>query len=436
MAASVAHQPVLKTGITLTFGVAVLASICLLGLVATWMTLTMISGAIVAQGEAVVRGKPKVVQSLDGGVVGEIFVKDGDVVKVGQALLRFDPTLLNINLDIYRTRLAEVIAREARLEAEYLGRSEITVVPAPKGIDASSLERHFAGQKEIFEARNEVLLVSRDQLQERISQYRNQITGVEGRIEAIEDQLEFVGVEIDRMQVLKDKDLVPEKQVLDLLSSRSVLLGTLSETKAELAQIFNSIRDTELEMQQLERRFREEVVTELREATTAREELVLQIAIVEKQLERIIIRAPVDGVIHEMQVFTIGGVVAPEGTILEVVPISEGVEFELRIDPKSIDQVFVGQRARVVFPAFDMRSTPEIFGTVAGISPTSIADPQTGQSYYRLTVTVPADNLALLGDVEMIPGMPIEAFLETGERSVLNYLTKPLTDQLQRAFRE
>ena len=436
MIASVDHQPILKTGMTGAARIAVLASVSLLVLIIAWMTMTFISGAIIAQGQAVVRGKPKVIQSLDGGVVEQIFVKDGDVVSAGDVLLRFDPTLLSINLDIYRTRLAEVIAREARLEAEYLGRDKITFPPAPDGLDPETLARHFAGQQEIFAARSEVLSGSKDQLEERVLQFRNQITGVEGRISAIEDQLEYVGRELDSMQALKDKALARESQVLELLGNRSVLLGSLSETKAELARIYNSIRDTELEMQQTERQFRENVVTELREATASREELVLQIVTVEKQLERITVLAPVDGVIHEMQVFTIGGVVAPEGIILEVVPISEGVEFELRVDPKSIDQVFVGQRARVVFPAFDMRTTPEIFGTVEGISPTSIVDPSSGQAYYRLTLTVTAEDLALLGNVELIPGMPIEAFLQTGERSVLSYLTKPLTDQLQRAFRE
>ena len=416
--------------------IAALASIGLFLLVAIWLTVTMISGAVIAQGQAVVRGKPKVIQSLEGGVVEDIFVKDGDVVTAGDVLLRFDPTLLRINLDIYRTRLAEVIAREARLEAEYLGQKVIAFPPTSEGLDPAALARHSAGQQEIFDARREVLAGSKDQLEERVLQFRNQITGVSGRIAATKDQLEYVGRELAGVQALQAKELARESQVLELQGNRSALLGTLSETEADLARIYNSIRDTELEMLQSERQFREDVVTELREATAAREELVLQIVTLEKQLERIDVVAPVDGVIHEMQVFTIGGVVPPEGTILEVVPTADGVEFELRVDTKSINQVFVGQRARVVFPAFNMRTAPEIFGTVAGISPTSIVDQATGVAYYRLNLTVPTDQLALLGDVDLIPGMPIEAFLQTGERSVLSYLTKPLMDQLQRAFRE
>jgi HlyD family secretion protein len=210
----------------------------------------------------------------------------------------------------------------------------------------------------------------------------------------------------------------------------------MAERQSELARIRNSIRDTELEILQSERQFKEDVVTELRKTTTEREELVLQIVTVEKQLERIDVLAPADGIVHEMTVSTVGGVVAPEATIVQIVPLSEGVEFEVRVDPKSIDQIFVGQSAKVVFPAFDMRSKPEIFGSLANVPPSSVTDPATGQSYYRVGLSVPPEQLALLGNVELIPGMPVEAFLQTGERSVMSYLTKPLLNQLQRAFRD
>ena len=419
-----------------TARISALASLALFILIAAWLTLTMISGAVIASGQVVVRGKPKVVQSLDGGVVDKIFVQDGDVVSAGQVLMHFDPTLLQINLDIYRNRLAEVVARESRLEAEYLGRPDVTPPAVPAGLDPSALERHFVGQKEIFSARREVLAGSVEQLRERVLQFRNQITGVEGRIAATEDQLGYVERELKSVSALQRDGLARESQVLDLQGNQSGLLGQLSEAQAELARIHNSIRDTELEILQSGRQFKEGVVIELRDATAAREELLLQIVTIEKQLERIEVLAPVNGVIHEMQVFTIGGVVPPEGKILEVVPISDGVEFELRIDPNSVDQVFVGQRARVMFPAFNLRTAPEIFGSLAGISPTSITDPASGKPYYRVTLTVPPEQLALLGNVDLIPGMPVEAFLQTGERSVLSYLTKPLTDQLHRAFRD
>ncbi|MCR8726791.1 HlyD family type I secretion periplasmic adaptor subunit [Frigidibacter sp. ROC022] len=434
MTATPLTRPSISLAMPLRVGA--VGSLCLIVLLVLWMHFTMIAGAVISSGQAVVHGKPKVVQSLDGGVVEEVFVHDGDAVKAGQTLLRLDPTLLKINLDIYRNRLAEVYAREARLQAEYLGLEKITFPAAPKQLDDVSTELQKIGQIEIFEARREVLAGKQEQLSERILQFENQIDGIEGRLESTRNQLEFIQSELATVRGLKNKGLARESQVLELQRSEAQLLGDLAERQADLARIKNSIRDTELESVQTEREFKEQVVTELREATATYQELILQIVTVEKQLDRVEILAPVDGVVHEMRVFNAGGVISPDGVILEIIPVAEGVDFELRVDPKSIDQVFVGQTARVVFPAFNSRTTPEIFGSVKTISPTSISDPMTGQSYYRIELSVPPDQLALLGEAEVIPGMPIEAFLQTGERSVLSYLTKPLMDQIGLAFRD
>ncbi len=426
----------LKTSLAATTRFGVFASLALLIIGFVWMQSTMIAGAVIASGQAVVSGKPKVVQSLDGGVVAEIFVEDGDVVRAGDVLLKLDPTLLKINLDIYRNRLAEVTARESRLEAEYTGEPSITRLPVPVQLDGVVIERHYVGQQAVFQARREVLEGKKEQLDERILQFGNQTDGVNGQISSVRDQLEYVKRELDGLQALNKEGLARESQVLELQRAQAGLLGQMSQLQSELARIKNSIRDTELEILQSERTFKEEVVTELRDATATREELILDITTVEKQLERVDILAPTDGIIHEMQVYTVGGVVPPEATIVQIIPQAEGVEFELRIDPKAIDQIFVGQKAKVSFPAFDMRTIPEIFGTLSEVPPSSVTDPTTGQSYYRVGLSVPPAGLALLGNVDLIPGMPIEAFLETGERSVLSYLTKPLMDQLSRAFRE
>jgi HlyD family secretion protein len=436
MAAKLDREVVLATSLTTTTRVGVIASLALLVIAVVWMKSTMISGAVIASGQAVVSGKPKMLQSLDGGVVEEIFVKDGDVVDAGKVLLKLDPTLLLINRDIYRNRLAEVTARESRLEAEYLGELEITRRPPPLELDEKALDRHYVGQESVFLARQDVLRGKKEQLSERIQQFENQIKGVEGQITSTTDQLVFAEKQLETLVALSKDGLARESEVLNLQREKSGLLGQLSQQQSELARIRNSVRDTELEVLQADRQFKEEVVTELREAVTAREELILQIITVEKQLERVEIIAPTAGIVHELQVFTVGGVVPPEQVIVQIIPQGDEVEFELRVDPKSIDQIYVGQKAKVSFPAFDMRTVPEIFGTLAEVPPSSVTDQRTGQSYYRVRLTVPPKDLALLGDVELIPGMPIEAFLETGERSVLSYLTKPLMDQLTRAFRE
>ncbi|WP_417463031.1 HlyD family type I secretion periplasmic adaptor subunit [Kordiimonas sp.] len=426
----------LKTDLSGASRIGILAGLVLLIMVFAWAYTTPISGAVVASGSAVVRGNPKIVQSLDGGIVDEIRVSDGDMVAAGDVLLRLDPTLLRINLEMYRNRLAETRAEISRLQAEQLNSGVLVFDYDTEFLDGLPLVMINAGQKEIFDARREVMKGRKEQLREKIAQFGNQLSGVSGLISAKEDQLAFLEQELGDVSALHAEGLAREGQVLELQRSRSQLLGEISGHQSEMARIHNSIRDTELEILQSDRQFKEQVVTDLREAVVEGEELVLQIVTARKQLERIEILSPVDGIVHEMQVFNAGGVVPPGETILQIIPVSEGVDFEVKIDPNVIDQVTQGQRAKVVFTTFNTRTAPETFGTVSSISPSSVRDPSTGQSFYRVTLAISTEELAKLKDHEILPGMPIEAFLQTGDRTVLSYLTRPLSDQLRRAFRE
>lgn len=401
-----------------------------------WAVTTMIGGAVIAQGQAVVRGKPKLVQTLDGGEVAAIMVKNGDRVTEGDVLLRLDPTLLTINLDIARGRLAEALARRARLEAEQLGLDAPVFKYPPMPFPALDTAKHEEGQRQLFQARAEVFNGRRDQLAEKLLQLENQITGIEGQIAAKRDQMAYLEKDLANVEVLYSQDLVRQSQLTDLQRSQSDLLGQLSALEADLAQNRNVMRDSELETLQGERTFKEEVVTELRKAATDVDELLLEIVTRSEQLSRIDIRAPANGIVHQMQAATVGGIVAPGATILEVVPMGNGVDFELRVDPRSIDQVYPGQKAQVVMSAFNSRTTPKLEGHVTGISPGAIVDPVSGQGYYQIDLTVTPEELARLGDVALMPGMPVEAFLETGDRSVMTYLLEPLSSQFRLAFRE
>ncbi len=436
MAAEAFSGPGLRTDISRAGRLGVLASLALLAAVIAWAATTRISGAVIASGAAVVHGNPKSVQSLDGGIVDEIRVSDGDLVSAGDVLLRLDPTLLRINLEMYRNRLAKSRARIARLQAEHLNRPQLVFDYDTEFLDGLPLATIEAGQREIFEARREVMQGRQDQLRERFMQLLSQTEGVEALIEAKSEQLAFVEQELASVSALHADGLARESQVLELQRRRAQLLGEIASHRSELSGIRNAMRDTELEILQSDRQFKEEVVTELNEAVMEAEELVLQIVTVQKQLERIEIPSPVDGIVHEMQVFNTGGVVQPGETILQVIPLSEGVDFEVRVAPDAIDQVSRGQRVKVVFSAFNARTTPEIFGTVAAVPPSSVTDPATGQSYYRVSVSIPPEELARLDGAEILPGMPIEAFLQTGDSTVLSYLTRPLTDHLRRAFRD
>lgn len=426
----------LRTGLRWPTVIGIWMSLVLFGGTAVWAHFTQISGAVIAPGQAVVVGKPKSIQHLDGGVVEEILIADGELVKASQPLVRLDPTLLRANLEIYRNRLADGMAKRERLEAEQRGERELVFRDTSDLVGEAELERRRRGQLELFESRVAVLEGRREQLTEKIAQFQNQTKGVDGLIASKEEQLTLIEKELASMKTLSDKGLARETQVLALQRSRADLLGQIAEHQSELARIANSIRDTELEILQGDYQFRQEAVGELATVTTETEELVQQILSTEKQLDRVEIRAPVDGVVHELQVATIGGVVSPGQTILQIVPSDQGIEFETRVDPISIDQVFVGQDAKLMMTALNQRTTPELRGTVKWMSPTSVYDEASGLSFFRVQVLIEAEELARLGDVDLVPGMPVDAFLQTAERSVMSYLTRPLTDHLSRAFRE
>lgn len=428
--------PKLKTELKASSLIGAIGSLVLLVSALVWAHYTLISGAVVASGNVVVRGKPKSIQHLDGGIVDKILVTDGTVVEQGDLLMRLDDVLLRANLEIYKSRLAEAYARQARLRAEQAGLDQLAFNYTSPLSDPADDELHRRGQEDIFIARRLLQNGQREQLGEKIQQFRNQILGVDGLANAKRDQLGFVEKELASILTLFEKGLTAESQVLGLQRTRSDLLGQLSEHTSELARIENSIRDTELEMLKGGHQFKEEVITELRDVTTLVGELIQQVVSTQKQLDRVDIKSPVEGIVHEMQVVTIGGVVPPGAVVLQIISKKDGVEFEVRVDPVAIDQVFVGQEARVRFPAFNQRSTPELNGSIRGISPTSIDDPATGVAYFRVTLKISPDELARLGDLELVPGMPVETFLQTGDRSVLSYLTKPLVDQIEHAFRE
>lgn len=426
----------LRTGLRLPGILGVLATVLLLGGGVYWSYVTEISGAVIALGSVEVEGRPKSVQHLDGGIIEKLNVSDGEFVEQGDVLVRLDDTSLLANLTIYRTRLSEATALRDRLLAEQRDAEAILFEMRDPLIGDMDHSLHQSGQQEIFDARRELEAGRREQLAEKILQFQNQTTGVEGLIDAKNQQLALVHQELSAMQQLTDQGLARASQLIALQRSQADLLGQIAEHNSELARIQNSIRDTELELLQGQRQVKEEVVTQLRETVTSIHEMRQQIQTTQKQLDRVAVRAPNGGRVHEMQFTTIGGVIPPGGTILQIIPLDEGIGLRTRIDPSSVDQIFVGQTAKVRFPAFNQRSTPELTGQVRDVSATTSIDEVTGQSFYWVEVGVAEDELARLGDLVLIPGMPVEAYLTTTDRTVLSYLTKPLMDQINQAFRE
>jgi len=424
-----------KTGLTYAekrFGRLVVAALILLF---SLFQLVTINSAVITQGLVTVEGKPRPVQSVEGGQVQEILVKEGDTVRAGQVVVRLDPTLTEINRDILRTRLAELVAREARLEAE---RQQSPIFPPLKveaDLDADALRVQLDGQYDVFQSRRAVLDSQKAQFAERKAQHVAQIAGFDAQIAASNNQLVYVDQEIETLQALLKQGLVQESRVRDLQSRRAELVGEVAVYQSEISRMRNAIRDTDLEKTRAERAFQERAVSELREVSAAIQEARLELARSDELLQQLLVRAPVSGVVHEMQAWAIGGVVPPLETLMTVVPNAEGLEFEVQVAPEAIDTVYVGQIARVRFPAFDQR-TPELTGTIAAIAPDRVTDPTTGRAFYRVDLMVPDAELARLGGNELIPGMPVEAFLQTGRRTITNFLLKPVLDQFAYAFRE
>ena len=437
MTAALPNQgPTLRTGLRWTGMLGLFATVALLGGGSYWATTTEISGAVIAIGTVEVAGRPKSIQHLDGGIIFELTTKDGDFVDKGDVLLRLDDTTLRANLSIYRTRLSEALTLRDRLIAEQGGKQAIDFAAPDPLIGRSEFTLHQAVQRDIFEARQLLEQGRGEQLAEKIHQYQNQTQGVNSLIESKRQQLVLVEEELSSLRSLSEKGLARASQLLGIQRTQADLLGQIAEHQSELASIQNSIRDTELEILQGRRATVEEVVTQLREATTNIQELRQQILTTQKQLERVAVRAPNGGRIHEMEYSTIGGVIPPGGTIMQIIPLDEGFGLRTKIDPASVDQVYVGQPAKVRFPAFNQRTTPELSGQVKDISATTSLDEITGANFYWVDIEVSEEELARLDGLELIPGMPVEAYIKTNERTVVSYLVKPLADQLNQAFRE
>lgn len=430
-------QPLIKTSHRVALFSGLLALFTLVGGVGGWMAYANIAGAVVASGTVSIKGKPKTIQHLDGGIVSEIKVANGDVVQKDQIVLRLDPTLLLANLKIYRERLGETLARKSRLMAERNMESKIT------WLDVDIDQDHFEarpdqrqGQQHLFDARKEATAGQIHQLEEKIAQFKNQIDGVKGLKAAKADQLSFIAKELSALNTLMKKGNTTLPRILALKRQKADLDGQNAEHDAELARIENSINETELQILQVRRETRKEILTELRQATQEVNELVQQIYATETQFKRIDIRAPVSGMIHELSVYTVGGVVAPGAPVMQIVPLTEQVEIEAQVEPQFIDELYIGQDATLRFTAFNQQSTPELNGKVRSVSPSSSVDERTGFAFYTVRLAIPKQELRKLSGQKLIPGMQVESFIKTRERTVLNYLVKPLADQIKRAFRE
>jgi HlyD family secretion protein len=414
-----------------------LIMLLLAGGVGGWAATTQIAGALIAQGSVVVDSNVKKVQHPTGGVVGKLNVQDGDRVKAGDILVQLDDTITRANLAIVTKGLDELTARKARLEAERDGAESVTF---PRMLLAHAEEAPvaiaIANERKLFELRRTARLGQKAQLRQRITQLQDEIGGLNAQQEAKAREIGLIGKELDGVRELWKNNLVQITRLTALERDAARLEGERAQLIAAVAQTKGKISETELQIIQIDQDLSSEVAKDMREVDAKYGEFVERKVAAEDQLKRIDIRAPQDGVVLESKVHTVGGVVSAGDAIMLIVPETDNLQVEAKINPRDIDQIQVGQSAMLRFSAFNLRTTPEINGTITRIAADTTTDQRTGQTYYNTRIAMTKGEIARLGEVKLIPGMPVEAFVQTGERSVMSYLIKPLQDQFMRAFRE
>lgn len=402
-----------------------------------WASTQEISGALIAPGQIVVESNVKKVQHPTGGVIGEIRAHDGDVVKAGDVLVRLDDTITKANLAIVTKNLDAAMARSARLEAEQRGLDkphfpqELTDRASDPDVAAV-----IASEAKLFDVRVNGRAGQKAQLRERITQLNEEIAGLTAQEQAKDQEIALVQKELDGVRQLYDQHLVQISRLTTLERDAARLNGERAQYVASRAQAKGKITETELQIIQVDKDMESEVSKDLRETKDKVGELIERKVTAEDQLRRVDIRAPQDGIVEQSTVHTLGGVVTAGDTLMIVVPQSDDLQVEAKVNPQDIDKLQVGQKTVLRMSAFNQRTTPELNGVVSRVSPDVSTDQRTGQSYYTIRVSMPPEEVARLGEVKLIPGMPVEAFVQTGDRTMLSYLMKPLSDQLMRAFRE
>jgi HlyD family secretion protein len=402
-----------------------------------WAYATKIGGAVIGSGQLVVESNVKKVQHPTGGVVGELLVRNGDHVEAGQVVLRLDETMTRANLGVIASQIDELLARRARNEAERDGAAAITF---PSTLlerrDEPVIAQLIGGEERFFAFRNAAAAGKKARLRERIGQLETECRGLEAQQVAKVKELEWIAKELEGVRELWKKQMVQFSRVTALERDAARSEGERGRLVATIAETRGKITETELEIIQVDQDIRSEVGKELAEIRGKLSELLERRVAAEDQLRRVDLRAPQSGTVHQLDVHTVGGVVNQGEPVMLVVPDVDELKVEAKIAPTDIDQVRQGQRAHLRFTAFNFETTPELEGTVAVIGADAQEDQKTGAKYFTVRIAIDQGEIAKLGALKLVPGMPVESFIETEPRTVLSYLLRPIENQIRRAFRE
>ncbi len=413
------------------------AGVVLVGGAGAWAAGTSLSGAVVASGHFVVDSYVKKVQHPTGGVVGEILVRDGDIVKAGDVVMRLDATQTRANLAIVTKRLDELTARLARLETE---RDDLPQIDFPdelaKRSDDPDVAAAIHSERRLFEFRRQSREGKKAQLLERVAQFQHEIDGLKAQEVAYTDGIAVLNTEINSLTNLKQQGIVSDQRLNGLRTQMATFGGERGEKIAYQAQAAGRISETRLQILQVDQDLKSEVGRELSDVQAQMGEYVERRISAQDSLKRIDIIAPQSGIVHQLAVHTVGGVISPAEAIMSIVPEDDQLTLEVQIAPKDIDQISLGHEAMLRLSAFNQRTTPQVKAHVTRIAADLATNERTGASYYTVRLMVTKAELDKLKGLRIVPGMPAEAMIKTEDRTALSYLVKPLTDQINRAFRE
>lgn len=400
-----------------------------------WIGTASLSGAIIARGSVVVQSDAKKVQHPYGGIVAEIRVKNGDAVKSGDLLVRLDDTLLRANLAGIEKSLGELRLRRARLLAERDGKPHIGSFEVD-GLHAGILSEAVQNETRLFELRAHMRNGRKAQIEERIKQFENEAWGYRVQRESIDSQVKFINQELEGTRQLWSQQLVPLSRVSALEREGARLDGVRGQLIAGIAQTEGKIAEARLSILQIDRDLFSEVGGEIRDVDGKIAPLEEQRVAAQDQLARVMITAPESGIVHQLSAKTVGGVISATEAIMQIIPTEEPVVVDAQVNPADIDQIKFKASALVRMTALNQRTTPELNGVVEQMSPDAISDPRTGITFYQVRISLSAAEIARLNGMPIVPGMPSEVFIKTGDRRVYEMLLKPISDQLMRAYRQ
>jgi HlyD family secretion protein len=409
----------------------------LLGGLGGWAATAQLAGAVIAPGTVIVETNSKKVQHPTGGIIGEIRVREGSSVREGDLIARLDETVTRANLQVVLKQLDELSMRQVRLKAERDAAAEVTIPVGFAGRETDPLIADIIkGEQSLFLSRRAGRESQKSQLRERIAQTRQEIRGLGEQFNAKTKEDQLIKLELTDLEKLLQKNLVAAPRVNAIRRDAARIEGERGQMTAQIAQAHGRIAETEFQIVQIDQDLRTEIVRDLRETQAKEAELVERRIAAEDQLKRVEIRSPQDGVVHQLAVHTIGGVVSGGEPMMLIVPDGDKLMIEAKVQQQDIEQVRLGTKAYLRMTAFNQRTTPEIIGQIDRIAADLTREQQTGLSYFTVRVVITEDELAKLGGGRLLPGMPVDVQMKTEERTALSYLLRPFTDQVARAFKE